>query len=518
MKKTAISILALCACLAAEAQNVNPVVEVTNSYSGALGDFQKMSVPMAVPDSLLQFGYSFDYSVFDNPYHGAYEFSPYSVKVTPASSAYRGGKLYLRAGAGWTLNPELEFACNLRQKENFSLNLFADAHGYWGKYKSVGSDLLPDGGLYSGMDLAEKAGLDGRYHFKGSTLGFVVGEEGILSSDNTGTGSYLGGFARARLSSDDATGSFFLYDISLGYRFGYETSAAETAHNVNFSGTVGPVLNTKYRFLVDFYLLDEYRAGSNLFAAGATPRAKFVLGKFDVSAGVKIGWNGSGLSFAPDVHASAGLLDNKLTFYADLTGGDRLYGLYELKTLNHFYNSAYGESFIGSTSFDARGGIRGHFGPFSYDFRGGYAIENEAPVFNEYVVSREHYRLLYADASLGWSTERLQIDAAGRFAKASFDSDYLGYGLPAVSGSARVIYNWNRRIYAGVWFKGETSRASADSSVPGWVDLGLSLEYKVSRKLGVWAEAGNILNSDVRKTLTHIQNGPYLTAGICLKF
>ena len=94
----------------AGAQNINQSVQVTNDYLTRFADFQKQGGDLQVPDSLLRFDYSFDYSVFDTPYRGSYEFSPYRIDATPAARLSDANRLYLRAGAGYTFHPELQFA------------------------------------------------------------------------------------------------------------------------------------------------------------------------------------------------------------------------------------------------------------------------------------------------------------------------------------------------------------------------------------------------------------------------
>ena len=130
---TALALLALCAPLGA--QNINQTVEVTNDYRTRFADFQKQGPGMTVPDSLFRFDYDFDYSVFETPYRGSYEFSPYRIEVTPEARGREGNRLYLRAGAGFTFHPQLEFAARLLDKEDFKIGLVADMHGYAGQYR-----------------------------------------------------------------------------------------------------------------------------------------------------------------------------------------------------------------------------------------------------------------------------------------------------------------------------------------------------------------------------------------------
>ena len=90
------------------AQNINQSVQVTNEYETKFADFQKQGLAMDVPDSLYDFDYNFDYSVFETPYKGSYEFTPYRIVVKPDPMPYDGRKFYLRAGAGYALHPVLD--------------------------------------------------------------------------------------------------------------------------------------------------------------------------------------------------------------------------------------------------------------------------------------------------------------------------------------------------------------------------------------------------------------------------
>ena len=89
-------------------QNLNPTVEVTNAYEGGASSISKPAQQMAVPDSVTRFNLDFDYSVFEKPFKGAYEFRPYYVQLKPEPKASTEEKFYLRAGAGFTLHPELD--------------------------------------------------------------------------------------------------------------------------------------------------------------------------------------------------------------------------------------------------------------------------------------------------------------------------------------------------------------------------------------------------------------------------
>ena len=108
MKRSIIILVSTLFSFGLAAQNLNPEVQVTNEYQTRIDDVTKQGPRMRIPDSLLRFDYHFDYSVFDSPYKGSYEFSPYSVTITPDPKVYDGRKLYLRGGLGYVLKPELD--------------------------------------------------------------------------------------------------------------------------------------------------------------------------------------------------------------------------------------------------------------------------------------------------------------------------------------------------------------------------------------------------------------------------
>ena len=102
MRRIAIFAALLACGLPALSQNIRQSVEVTNEYEAKFSDFQKLGADTQIPDSLYEFDYSFDYSVFDSPYRGSYEFTPYEIQLTPDPMVYDGRRFILRAGAGYS--------------------------------------------------------------------------------------------------------------------------------------------------------------------------------------------------------------------------------------------------------------------------------------------------------------------------------------------------------------------------------------------------------------------------------
>ena len=102
------ALLMFAVCESASAQELDPTVVVNRAYEGQLVEVNKPSFDMMVPDSVTRFDLDFDYTVFEKPYMGTYEFSPYLLKMQPSSAVQKRRQLYLKAGAGYTLYPTFD--------------------------------------------------------------------------------------------------------------------------------------------------------------------------------------------------------------------------------------------------------------------------------------------------------------------------------------------------------------------------------------------------------------------------
>ena len=101
MKKTAYTLALLALSLGAAAQNLNPTVEVTNTYKREASGIEKPDQLLPLPDSVSRFNYDFDYTVRSTPYRGSYEFKPYNVQLRPNARPETQSTLFAKIGAGY---------------------------------------------------------------------------------------------------------------------------------------------------------------------------------------------------------------------------------------------------------------------------------------------------------------------------------------------------------------------------------------------------------------------------------
>jgi len=522
MKRIAIVLGLFSACMTCFAQGIDASVQVTNEFESSVPDMNKMNIAMSVPDTLRRFDYNFDYSGFDKPFKGVYEFSPYSVLVKPESSEYDGRKMFLRAGAGYTLHPELDFVWSPLAGEKFALNVFATSDGY----------LLSS--PRKNHDLSDKVGVDMRWTRSRCILDFSLSHEGVYSAEDEGYSLYNSGLAsfRVRSTSDCA---HFIYDISVRYRYGADAISfsdwnLQQNHNARIDGSIGPVIRGKYRLLVDFTLMGDVLKGAldtkSAFLS-ATPHMVFLLGKVSLDAGVKLDYSRM-FTLSPSVKASV-MLGNKTKAFAGFTAGQIFNTYSDYKAANHhyqiFWHSCLGGSNYSTVSKNPLNiylGLDGHAGShFQYCFKGGYAVYADLPLVSSFSYSRYEYvkvRMPYGNVTMGWKSERFDANLNADLRLAKVPDDAMVYGLPCYDVDFKGRYNWSKRFYLGLSFACSGAMKAygmLEESTPAWYDLGVSLEYRLNTRFSLWAKGGNLLGSEIRRNPLYVEKGRYGTLGIC---
>lgn len=569
---------ALAAAVAALAygQNLNPTVEVTNAYEGGASSIVKPLQQMAVPDSVTTFNLDFDYSVFDNPYRGAYEFKPYYVQLKPAPKPSTENRFYLKTGAGFTLHPEFDLVWTPVRKEKLQLDVYATHHSYFGRYHQFGREALgdnvfefkPTGEKMKGFLSDSRIGVDGRYGWDGGEAILDVSYRHRMADDAFHYQRMGGVVADGRVRSLPSDAPHFLYDAKVNYHYlGSDLSDAVfafTAHDFAesrflFDGTFGPVFDSGRRILADVDLQIARYMGDLAGYTGllsVTPKYEFVLDRWRFSLGAKLSsliysdnytvWDepyrkSSGKIF-PDVHIDYHLLDDRLILQTSATGGDRFNTLSDAFLTSPFSSfHAYGHSLERIRAMiGARGNIAGRF---RFDLQAGYArwsrmpmegyMDTSDPLSSYYdpaavlyyvpaLVESNAFNLLFAELDYGWKSQSVTVDGKMAYRHTDVTSDSGVFAPAAFTGTFRPAWHWGDRFAAGADVAWSTSRSAKSGNhefrVPAWVDLGLFAEYHLTRNLGFWVKGGNLLNQTLQRTPLHAEAGMHFTAGVLLTF
>lgn len=551
-------------------QNLNPTVEVTNAYEGGASSIVKPAQQMAVPDSVTTFNLDFDYSVFDNPYRGAYEFKPYYVQLKPAPKLSTENRFFLRLGAGYTLHPELDLLWTPVRKEKFQLGLHATHHSYFGRYHQFGREKLegdsfvfkPTGEKMNGFLTDSRVGVDGRYGWDGGEATLDVSYRHRMADDAFHYQKMGGVEVEGRVRSLPSEAPHFLYDAKLDYHF-LDSDVSDVVwlspdfaeSRFRFDGSFGPVLDEDRRIVADVNLQIARYMGDLAGYTGLldlVPKYEFALNDWRFSLGVKLATliysddfnafpetsrHKSGRIF-PEVHVDYHLLDDHLILQTSATGGDRFNTLSDAFFTHPFASmNLYGHSLERIRAMiGARGNIASRF---RFDFQGGYARWSRAPMESSIVLSQnnpedpvlyvpwvretEPFNLFFAELDYGWKSQSVTVD--GRFAyhwtnlnKEGSETVTNLLAPAAFTGFIRPSWHWGERFTVGADASWSSARKSPRYTVPGWVDLGLFAEYRLTHHVGFWVKGGNLLNQTVQRTPLHAEAGAYFTAGVLLNF
>lgn len=532
MKKIIILTVPVLFSLSVAAQNLNPEVHVTNEYQTRLDDVSKQGPELTVPDSLLRFDYHFDYSVFDSPYKGSYDFSPYSVTITPDPKPYDGRKLYVSAGAGYNLRPEFDAVWAAVDRKRFALNVFGSAKGFVGKYYRVTNTKFDKikNTQYPGYDFRTAAGIDARFSL--GHVGFFAeaGYDGVYTRHEIfHTDNCHAPYGELRFGYDSK--ELFATKGGVKYRFVHDW----------LNGT-GTTLDHEFQadVTLSFRPAAEYRVNTDLTfvtnnfynAGNIHPHLIFQLGIFDIDAGFRIGWVPGKFSANPDITAAVHLFNDYLKVYAGAVGQDHYLTYWDYKNLTHHYFLNYTANFLNAVDTGPRPvreiadlylGVDGHadFG-FQYDVKAGYRFLQDAPFWAAdergfECLAYQDLGMFHADIALGWASERFNLDASARLVKIPDGVPDRVFEPSLISGTLKGTYNWLKRIYAGISMDMATPSAAvidgATRIIPGYFNLGVMGEYRMNKRLSFWLKGYNLLNHEIRISPIYSEVGPAVTIG-----
>jgi len=374
---TIVATAVLASCLSASAQNLNPTVQVSRTYEGKLLEVTKPEMVMNVPDSLLKVKVDFDYDVFETPYRGAYEFTPYLMDMKPQADAFTGNNFYLRTGAGLLFNPELTAVYSPSLKGRTQLSVYGFHKSFWGPYKKLNPTFednlykLTTKGTAKGHDMKNRFGVSGRVDWLTSILTFDLGYRGIAAKDTLMKSNYNALDLNLRMRSNDNSQSYFFYDATVGLSFASDkvnSTAPFSAFDnkvseniVSLDATVGPVLDYYNRFIVDVSADVASYTGMLETHGGVlavTPKYQFEKDRWKLSLGARLSamirgtqqtdenptdcYTQKSQGLYPDAYVGYEAVYDKLILYSKLTGGEKMNTYTSLKEKDHFFNPLYG--------------------------------------------------------------------------------------------------------------------------------------------------------------------------------
>lgn len=575
MRKNIALAAALVLSLSAGAQNINPTVQVTNTYEGKLMEVHKQELEMNVPDSLLSFDWQFDYSVFDQPYKGAYDFNPYLISMKPEANPSTLHSLHINAGAGYSLHPEAQVIWSPKFSDKLALSVYDNFKGYWGDYALMHPGLdgvFTEYSAEKGHDVSNRVGLATRFTLPKIIFNLDAGYDLLRANHPHMTNNADAGDVKLGLHSQQTRK--WSYGASASYRrFAVTNENTNPMVSPHSTGDIQENLWTMdaeaYRHLgshVTFGLSGGFQwvgsGSSSVSLLTVDPQFRLEGGRLNLRTGLlfSVPWRDGCTSRAfrgnvcyPQIYADWLLVPDALKVYFNLTGGEQIGSYSSLVKDNHFaypwpeddvYNRSSLRSFLYDStkkSFDVSGGVKGRFGARvqyqasvgAYRYRNALTeYINPYPIVPEGVNSivafgvpllgyvRADMTISYFDVQASWISAPFTAEAACRYQSATRLSDN-SFLIPAhFTGHMDFTYNWNGRIYlgAGARFASERAQRLLDGTLhlPGYWDLSANAEFRVSHNLSVWARGSNLLGQLVYDNPLYVQKGAYFTLGLTL--
>lgn len=535
------------------AQSRDHVVVVSNTYEVSAGSVRKPMLKMEVPDSLLRFDLDYDYSVRDNPYKGSYEFSPKQYTVTPDKDFAELHKLYLSAGAGYSLHPEAAFAWT-GSADALSYGVRGSHNSYFGDYHVIGLD--PDGnetylrktGNYYKNFFSMANSLEGHIRHEGTSAvtSARLFYDGVMYEDKVFDRNSFNSFGASASYGASSRDIPFYYEAAAAYRYSADKAdpaiGTRSEHWFNLGGSFGPSFSES-TLLVDINMeLSSQRDGEFSGTGGLlsfTPHFDFDADRWSFSLGVRVDALIGGENYTsrrrmpyPAVRISYELVPSLLDAYFTAGGGADINAYFRQVAANKYCNSSstftLSSSDFSFTPVNVAVGLRGRAGgSFQYDVKAGYSRHENSLLDGVDLssmipmISFVDYNKVYAEAKAAYIDDVFEADGNLRYAWTDAASDEVTVLAPAAfSGDISTMYRFTPKFSGGISLAFTTSRRSGEWSgydavvLPGWVDLGLKCRYAVSDRLSVWGKGGNLAGMTIQRNPLYAEKGPFVTAGV----
>ena len=542
MKKTAYILALLALSLGAAAQNLNPTVEVTNTYKREASGIEKPDQLLPLPDSVSRFNYDFDYTVRNTPYRGSYEFKPYNVQLRPNSRPETQSALYAKLGAGLGFHPEALVVWTPFSGKAIQVNVYGSYNAYIGTYRDIQFDAAEGSFTDSGnktagwRDRVATAGADMRLDWDGGALRADIKYTGTAGSDVWADVHNHGVSADAGVSG--SLGRSFRYYVSEHFNYTGNPGLDES-HSIT-DLMVGFPLGSSFLSLgINAQVLNHSGAVQGVAGNFAiTPSYALSLGGLMLNAGVKVGFilrdndtfcpNKAGVLF-PDIKATYKLIDDAMVLQASITGGNTISSYENLLSRNHFLGSFAFAPDISTERINIMMGFRGNVRErIYYNFKGGFkslnnmvswGFSNAGAGYTPLVGYMSPLSTFYAGTDLGWKSDHMDIDAKLMYQYSILSKSGLKtnlFGPPAFAASLRAAYRLAGRFIPAITLDSRTDCPGVDATLPGYADLGFDCSFIVNRFWNAWFKLGNILNQSVQRVPFHAEKGLYFNVGASL--
>jgi len=251
----------------------------------------------------------------------------------------------------------------------------------------------------------------------------------------------------------------------------------------------------------------------------------------------------------PKVTASYRLLDDNIIAYGGLEGGLKQ-NTYRDAVQQNPYVSPTLQITPTNNQFDVYFGLKGKVSDVvSYNFRGGYASENDKPLFvnnrpqltqvegydfgNSFSYRYDDINILSGYGELNFNiNKKFKLGSTMEYFSYSTDREIEAWNLPELKASVLVDYQITKQWFTGaqLFYVGE--RKDIDTTIPilsppnsdtaltldSYFDANINVGYRFNEKLSVFLKGNNLVGENYERWSNFPVQGIQILGGVTYKF
>ena len=534
-------------------QKIDPTLEVTREFDGAMLNIHKSALNTEIADSLKDFRIDFNYTIFDKPYKDLYEFTPIASAQIYRPESEREPVFCLEGGVSFPFTPEagLWFRPNL--KKGNLLNVGLDYTGFWGdlpvaEFSQAENKIIK--GQKSDADYTRfRAAADYAKYWKHDIL-----QAGV--NYGNGSGSYRNSLSHtfntagvaAKIRSMKENVRRINYDIEFNWQYTDDSRSFDALslkeNLITAKVEVGPNFGRYNRFTVLLNSENVLYSGIQEYKYGIfeiMPQYRFEKGRFFLKAGIRLSGKYKSKDDTDKYHnplfinakVSFELVRKHLWIYGEIDGKN-LINNYSHMLGRNFWIEQEADLKATSLPFAVQAGIKGSAASrFTYDIFAKYSTVDGLPQFVN-MNNTNQLSIIYSDCDIftfgvqtGFVSKRFTGSAKlshSLFSDAGNQpSNHYGYAPTKLDFNAE--YNCRERIYIGMSLKFRSKADIYDArygnrelKAPSYTNLGVKIKYVFNRNFALFVQGSNLLDQTIMQCPVYIEKGISAGAGIIVKF
>jgi hypothetical protein len=473
-----------------------------------------------------------------------YAYSPISLKplaLEQDSNLYLGNRNFVKLGFGNFTTPFVNAGISFGDGKKSLLNLTADYIQSKGtaianqdyaqlNTKAAGSYFMPKSEVYGSVDLNLHT-----YYLYGYDHSMVAFKKDSIQQQ------FQNITLRAGYKNTQATASGISYNPNIELNlFTSKNKVAETNAIVNipFEKVINDNFSAKLALQADFTnYTTKYTTSTNYTFSNTivqiNPAVNYHSDLFKIHGGIIAAWNNKQYELLPDIYAEVPVKDKVFSIQAGWIGRFVKNSYRNLTVINPYLSPVLSQ--LNTKETEYYGGIKTSLAKhFNFSAKAGLVQYKNLPLFINDTLANEKSFLVSNETSLNNFRIHADIGYINQD-KFSLTSSINVNGYTSMRSNAKAWHTIPLEITGSLrwwaiktvllkadvrFFDGSNYLAKGNIAKPlsGGTDLSAGVEFKITKKISVWGDANNILNSKYQRWHNYEVYGANFMGGVLLHF